>query len=486
MKLFKKLASFILAFAMVAAIAMPSVVMAASNNSIIITGANAGHTFEAYQIFKGDLSGSTLSNIEWGSGVDSSELGDAKDSAKNLTEANAAEFASKVAGHLTTPSGTTSTYSDKKYVISNLEPGYYLVKDKENSVKGSETYTKFILRVVGNETVAVKSDVPTSEKKVKDINDTEDTTTTDWQDSADWDIGDDVPFQLTGTVSNKLNDYKGAYKLVFHDKESEGLTFNNDITVKVGKNTIDPSNYVVKTEGLSDDCTFEVIFNDLRNVDGVTPGCTITVEYTSKLNTEAKIGSEGNPNTMHMEFSNNPNVSQDGTTGETPDDTVIVFTYKTVINKVDENEKSLEGAAFKLEKKNKNGTTSLVKEFKVEEGKTSFEFVGLDDGEYILTETTTPDGYNTMEPITFKITADHETTSDYPKLTDLNGNRVTGEISFTKDLSKGSLSAKVVNHKGSTLPSTGGMGTTVLYVAGTLMIIAAAAFLVMKKKAENK
>lgn len=96
MKLFKKLASFILAFAMVMAIAMPSVVMAADDGSITITGANAGHTFEAYQIFTGKVSGNTLSNIEWGSGVSDkgkTKLGDAKEKAKGLNDSNSKDFA---------------------------------------------------------------------------------------------------------------------------------------------------------------------------------------------------------------------------------------------------------------------------------------------------------------------------------------------------------------------------------------------------------
>ena len=490
MKLFKKLASFILAFAMVMAIAMPSVVMADDNGSITITKAKAGHTFEAYQIFTGTVSGKTLSNIEWGSGVTATgqkELGSAKDNAGQLkTEANAKEFAYKVAKYLGTSAGE-STPEGKNYKIENLAPGYYLVKDKDGTVPDAEAYTKFILKVVGAAEVKVKSEVPTSQKKVKDTNDTTGDTT-GWQDSADYDIGDQVPFQLTGTVAKDFSDYKGAYKLVFHDKESEGLTFNKD-SVKVyvdGKEI--KTGYTVKTTELGDKCTFEVVFDDLRKIDSVHNGSVITVEYTSELNTNAVIGSEGNPNEMRMEFSNNPNVEQNGTTTHTPWDKVIVFTYKTIIDKVNSKKEPLAGAAFKLEKVIKDGENKLIHEFKVSDdpNKTSFEFTGLDDGDYILTETETPEGYNTMEPIKFRITADHEVESDNPTLTGLSGNKVTGEITFTASKDYSSLTAQVVNNKGSELPETGGMGTTVLYAAGTLMILAAAAFLVMKKKAESK
>ncbi len=488
MKLFKKLASFILAFTMVMAIAMPSVVMAADNGSITITGANANHTFEAYQIFTGKVSGKTLSNIEWGSGVSDegkTKLGSAKENAEKLkNETDAKDFAYKVAKYLGTPAGE-STRDGENYKIENLAPGYYLVKDKDDTVPEAEAYTKFILKVVGAAEVKVKSEVPTSQKKVKDTNDTTGNTT-GWQDSADYDIGDQVPFQLTGTVAKDFSDYKGAYKLVFHDKESAGLTFDpKSVVVKVDGTEI-KSGYTVKTTGLEDGCSFEVVFDDLKQINSVHNGSVITVEYTSKLNDKAVIGLPGNPNEMRMEFSNNPNVEQNGTTTYTPWDKVIVFTYKTIINKVDSEKNSLAGAAFKLEKVNKDGGNTLVYEFTADDTTTSFEFKGLDDGQYILTETVTPEGYNTMDPITFEITATHDVESDNPTLTDLSGNKVTGEINFTVAKNQGSLTAQVVNNKGSELPETGGMGTTVLYAAGTLMILAAAAFLVMKKKAESK
>lgn len=107
-------------------------------------------------------------------------------------------------------------------------------------------------------------------------------------------------------------------------------------------------------------------------------------------------------------------------------------------------------------------------------------------GVYILTETVSPDGYNTLHPITFSIAASHDIASADPKLTYLNGDPVDGQIIFTADKEEGTLTADVVNYKGSELPNTGGMGTTILYVAGAVMILAAGAFLVMQKKAENK
>ena len=326
-----------------------------------------------------------------------------------------------------------------------MTPGYYLVKDKDGSVSG--------------------------------------------QDSADYDIGDAVPFQLTGTVAQDYNDYKGAYQLVFHDTLSNGLTFNaSSVKVYVNDSTdpVDADKYTI-TNPTADGHSFDVTIHDVKSLG--TDVSKVRVEYTAELNENAVIGSLGNPNKMYMEFSNNPNNEQGGDKGQTPEDKVIVFTYKVVINKIDSRRIPLAGAAFKLEKVFKDGTKKVVKEYTIgadenDLEKTKFEFTGLDDGQYILTETETPDGYNTMHPIKFSITASHDTESADPKLTDLNGNLVDGQITFATD--KGTLTANVVNYKGSELPSTGGMGTTILYVAGAVMILAAGAFLVMQKKAEDK
>ena len=338
-----------------------------------------------------------------------------------------------------------------------------------------------------NQTIAPKSEKPTSEKKVKDINDSKGTTMTDWQDSADWDIGDEVPFQLKGTVVADYDKYT-VYKMTFHDHESKGLTLIKDsVEVYVDGNKVtDTTKYEVVTEHLGDNCTFEVRFADLKKISDVKAGSVITVEYKSELNKDAVIGSLGNPNEMYMEFSNNPNDDQGGETGKTPVDKVIVFTYKTIVNKVDPEGNPLEGAEFTLEKK--VGEEWVEKAVVKNTEGTTFTFKGLDDGLYRLTETKTPAEYNTMNPnpLEFEITATHEETAVEPKLLTLKGNVTTGDVSFESSLENGSLTANVVNNKGSELPSTGGMGTTILYAAGTVMILAAAVFLVMQKKAEDK
>ena len=372
MKLFKKLASFILAFAMVMAIAMPSVVMAADDGSITITGANAGHTFEAYQIFTGKVSGNTLSNIEWGSGVSDkgkTKLGDAKEKAKGLNDSNSKDFAYAISEYLTTPASSANTQdASGNYVISGLKPGYYLVKDK-GPITGQDSYTKFILQVVGNKTVAVKKQVPESFKKVMDKNDTTGTTT-DWQDSADWDIGDKVPFQLTGTVASDYKEYKAAYQLVFHDTLSAGLTFDeNSVKVYTNDSTdpISADQYTV-TYPATDGHTFDVTIKNVKALDGTVK--KIRVEYEATLNEHAAIGSKGNPNEMFMEFSNNPNSTQGGEKGETPKDKVIVFTYKAIVNKKDSSDNPLTGAGFTLYKRVNGNYEPVTKVLGTENGGT--------------------------------------------------------------------------------------------------------------------
>ena len=505
MKHIKKLASLLLVLVMVFALATTAFAEE-TTYSITINNSAKDHTYEAYQIFTGDLSGTTLSNIVWGSGVSEAgqtALGDAAAKAETLkTEADAKAFAKAVAPYLTTAAGSANTVTDGKYVISGLAAGYYLVKDRDGSLTGgNDSYTEYIIEVVGNVTATPKSDVPEVQKKVKDINDSTDTTKTDWQDSADYDIGDSIPFQLKATLADNVSSYT-TYKVVFHDTLSKGLTYNNDAKVYID-GTETNGFTVTATVNADGTTTLTVSCDDVKAL-GAGNSSVITVEYTAKLNENAVLGSAGNPNEVYLEYSNNPNKSEKGNneTGETPKDVVIVFTYKTIINKVDSENAPLTGAAFKLEKliKGKDGaadTWTTVKEFTVDETTTSFTFSGLDDGQYKLTETKTPAGYNTIDPIYFVIEATHDETADAPTLktlnaylTDANGNKQTemkdGEsvnIDLgTVDLTAGSITTTVVNKSGSELPSTGGIGTTIFYVLGGVLVLAAVVLLVTKKR----
>lgn len=497
MKLFKKLASFILAFAMVMAIAMPSVVMAADNTTYKLTLQNTvkGHTYEVYQVFSGTLSTKNgkkvLSDLKWGSGVKKDAYTEtAKAKAETLTtEDNARAFAKELVdgNNLSDPTKTVPSVADTT-VITDLAAGYYLVKDTDNSLKDkNDSYTAYILKVVGDATTPVKSDVPSSEKKVKDINDSTETDTTGWQDAADWDIGDEVPFKIEGTLPSNYDKYK-TYTLKFHDKEQEGLTFKLG-TVKVFIDGVEIKTGFQVVEKPGDGDTFDVVFENLKTTSA-KKNSVIRVEYKSVLNEKAKLGKPGNKNTMYMEFSNNPNNEQGGETGKTPEDTVIVFTYKVSVNKVNEKNEKLEGAEFTLEKKVNPNADEWKTITKVSgTSKDVFEFKGIDDGKYRLTETKAPDNYDKLsDSIYFTVTAGHVDGAN-PSLDKFSGNITDGNVgnmAFNADIDNGILKTTIQNKPGSSLPETGGMGTTVLYAAGTLMILTAAAFLVMKKKAESK
>lgn len=492
MKKMKKLLSLVLSVAMV--VAMGVTVFADTPNTCKITAPKTNHQYEIYQIFTGDLANGVLSNIKWGTnGKETAgeavnkavldELTALDSKANDRAKLNVIEKYAKLSNPVATiTNGETYTAA----------AGYYLIKDKDNTVSGTDSYTTYIVEVVGNTTITPKSDVPSFEKKVKDTNDTEETTS-DWQDSADYDIGDKVPFKLEGTVGQKYADYK-QYYFAFHDVEESGLTFNAD-SVKVYVDNTDITDrdvYTVKKDNLTDGCTFEVIFNNLKNISEVKAGSKIRVEYTSTLNENAELGNQGNLNKAKLEFSNNPNEEQNGTnkpsTGDTPWDNVIVFTYKVVVNKyansVAEGNK-LTGAEFTLTKKLKGGKTKDIAVVKSEDG-TSFTFKGLDDGEYILTETKTPARYNTIAPITFTVTADHKITWDGSNRTkvlkSLSGTAKSGEITLTANEDKSQLATDVINKSGSLLPSTGGIGTTIFYVIGGILMVGAGVILVSRRR----
>lgn len=449
--------------------------------TITVEGATAGHTYEAYQIFKGDLFDSTLSNITWGGGVTPFEFDGSKDAAKiaeGLKEANAADFAKEAGKHL-----TTVVAGQGEQTITVSEAGYYFIKDKNDSQTGKhDAYTSFVLKVVKNTSFKPKSAIPTVLKKVKDRND-KTGLETDWQDSADYDKGDKVPFQLTATLPSNYDAFQ-EYYLEFVDTLSAGLSYNKDAKVYVvnGDSRQDiTGSFTINDAGSS----FKI--NNLKAVQGVTITATskIVVEYTATLNDQAAIGKKGNPNEVALTYSNDPNhlgKGEESPKGETPKDKVIVFTYKTIINKVDQDQKALKGAGFTLYKlvKGDNGEEKyqIVQEIKAGDT-TSFEFVGLDAGDYKLSETTTPGGYNTIADVMFSIVAQHETESDDPQLTSLTVDKATG---FTADTEAGTVSATIVNKKGSILPSTGSIGTTMLYVFGVMLMIVSTLFIFRQKQ----
>lgn len=501
-KAMKKLMAALLAVAMVCAMAIPAFADGSSSTSTAavtkytITAPKNGHTYEIYQIFTGDydaLQPSMLTNIKWGENGTGTVGAAVEQNVLNALSAVASSASDKAKLDVienyvkldTTPVAIVTNGSSVEVV-----GGYYLIKDQDGSLSGSEPYTTYLVSVVGTVTISPKSnDVPEFEKKLKDTNDSTGDTT-GWQDSADYDIGDDIPFRLQGTVPEDYDSYK-TYYYAFHDKEEAGLTFDSSsVKVFVGDEVngtkIDASNYTVVTNP-ADGCTFEIVFDDLKNIPTVTANSIITVTYKSRLNENAVLGAQGNVNKAKLEYSNNPK----GTgTGRPPWDNVIVFTYKVVVNKVDQNRQPLEGAEFTLTKKLKDGTENVIPMKIDTSNKALFTLSGLDDGMYTLTETVTPAHYNTISPITFTVNADHTITWEAdPRntvLTSLSGNTASGEITFTHNETDGSLTTDVVNNIGTTLPGTGGIGTTIFYVIGGGLMVAAAILLITKKRMENR
>lgn len=501
-KAMKKLMAALLAVAMVCAMAIPAFADSSSSTSTAavtmytITAPKNGHTYEIYQIFTGDydaLQPSMLTNIKWGKNgtgtagdaVDQTVLDDLSRVVSYTSDNDKLTVIEKYIDLSTAPLVTITNGGTANDVVG----GYYLIKDQDGTVPSSETYTPYIVSVVCDITIKPKSnEVPKFTKKLKDTNDTTGAIS-GWQDSADYDIGDDIPFRLQGTVSKDIDSYK-TYYYAFHDVEEAGLTFDPDsVEVFVGDEvtgTKITTGYTVDTSP-ADGCTFEIVFDDLKKVSGVTANSIITVTYKSQLNENAVLGAHGNVNKAKLEYSNNPR--GDGK-GETPWDNVIVFTYKVVVNKVDQDNHPLEGAEFTLTKKIAGGT-EVVKTMTIDgSDKSLFTLSGLDDGEYTLTETVTPANYNTISPITFTVNATHEIEWDSIStrdnvLTSLTGDKVIGEITFDVDKTAGSLSTNVVNNIGTTLPGTGGIGTTIFYVIGGGLMVAAAILLITKKRMEN-
>ncbi|MCR5492839.1 MAG: isopeptide-forming domain-containing fimbrial protein [Streptococcus sp.] len=475
----------------------------ASAYTITINNVSTGHTYEAYQVFGGDLykgdgaTTPTLSNIHWGKDVNAFTYDGESDAAKIAEKLSgqafdsetAKDFAKEASKHLATAVTSKESTSDTVELTVD-DPGYYLVKDKDGSQDSKNgAYTRFMLQVTGAESVEVKNDVPTVQKKVKETNDSTGETT-DWQDAADYDMGDIVPFQLTAELPKKRVDDYDHYYVEFTDTLSAGLTFKEITKVTADGTTLTKDQYQVTPTEKDGKTVLSIVITDVKAVANITKDENkVVVEYNATLNDKAVIGSEGNTNDVELTYSNNPNATGDGTskpadTGKTPKDTVKVFTYQTIINKLNENKEALKGAEFTLVKKNKDGSTKNVDVVKNAEG-TSFTFKGLDAGDYVLEESTTPDGYNTIKPIEFTINAEYDVKSDDPQLTKLSTNVTSGDVKsddFKSNLSDGSLTVGIVNRKGSLLPSTGGMGTTILYVIGSILVLVAAVLLITKKR----
>ena len=371
-----------LVLALTLLLAMSATVFAADDTyTITISGDNvvAGHIYEAYQIFKGDLaekdSKTILSNIEWGSSVNGDALltalkadatlgNDFKDctTAAQVADVLATygsdagktqQFAKLAGANLNATVAGTSTWNESgtNYSISSLAPGYYLVKDKDDSAPSSDAYTRYILQVVHNVTVNAKTDVPTVDKNIK-----EGDTSVKANNAS---IGDVINYEVKSAVPDMTGYTK--YFFVLNDTMSKGLTFNNDVAVTIGGTTLGANKYTVAyntdTTGIT---TIEIV---IKNFINYTKGDAILVTYSATLNQDASLDPvAGNPNKVQLTYSNNPNVDGKGDpknpdkpgegapTGKTPESETKTYVTGIKLTKVDGQNKNqtLTGAKFEI------------------------------------------------------------------------------------------------------------------------------------------
>ena len=504
MKYMKKLMALLAALTLALAMAVPAFAEAATT-TYTITIKNGTGTYAAYQIFKGDLHGDTLSNIQWGDNVTAdgqTKLGNAADKAKELTNTEKAkDFAVDVAKYLTEAAAGKGTDS-----ITGLAAGYYLIKN--TTVGTGEVFTDYILQVVKDVEVNPKSGKPTLDKQIKhNDNGT-------WGVVGDNQIGDTVEFRTITTVP-KVSGYT-QYKYEIHDEMSAGLTSNvktkDDVTIKVNDSdtgVLDKDYYDVKVDGTKAN-KFTVTIDVLQAIqDGkMSAGNELYTYYTGILNENAKVYNDGKQdNKAYLEYSNNPH--DNTTTNKTPEKVVYDWTFKMEVNKVDgADNKELSGAKFVLSKKENpdlgvirdDGTPSITNDLinLIDNGGGSYTVApadytgnvvnvmtagnitikGLDDAtEYYLYETKAPAGYNRLtDAVKFEITATYNTAGD----------SYTSVTAAVNDVDQSGVSVKVENNKGASLPSTGGIGTTLFYVIGGGLMAVAAVLLVAKKRMNNK
>ena len=529
-KVIKKLLAALLAVAMVCAMAIPAF---AENSEGDV---DSHHTYSAFQIFKGDVEGNNIkdfkiSNVDWGSNIINNsddflnKLREADHIGPLFTNATSARDVLEVISqwhdsddysiafarfvcHYLYSNDANPTYvvraGSNALTIPEAKAGYYLFVDTTDFSKDDSyhSYNSFLLMVTkGNWNVPItpKAEKPTVEKKVYDNPDG--TSTGGFGSSADHAINEKFQFQLTATLpdsTNRAYDYYDKYSVIFHDTLSDGITYDKDdeldsVVINSNGHTYDITNDTSKYTITESQNSFVVKIPDVKTcAEGLdlNDGATITVTYTAHLNDKAYVntgsGSTENKNSVQLQYSNNPRPGEYW--GTTPKSEVYVFTYQLNNTKLAENEHgaplkdvgfclySDEACAHKVELykegdfyfpiKDATDKKAVEEMYSDKDGK--FNIKGLDAGTYYLRETNTPADYNPCDVPPVIIKANHK------------GNQV--------DLNGSTLSTTIINKKagGITLPSTGGIGTTLFYVVGGGLMVAAIVLLVTKKRMENK
>lgn len=532
-KVIKKLLAALLAVAMVCAMAIPAFAFESWETEEDL---NKNHDYIAFQIFKGVISKDNpmLSGVDWGQHIPDDEdfltqLKGADTIGTLFTKANSAQdvlkvistwhdsdndsiaFARFVCHYLYSKGDPKSSIVGGGGAIKIPEPGYYLIVDNIDFSNGDyyHAYNSFLLvndTNQGEYNVIINHKVvkPTVEKKVYDNNNNDISSAGGWGSSADHAINEKFQFQLIAKLpaskdNGRAYDYYDKYTVCFNDTLSAGITFDNLDTVKIanvdGDNSKEITNYKFDDTDLHEaghPTSFKLSIDDVKTCAAaaglnLNDGATITVTYTAHLNENAYVNTAGGPtdnnNSVFLQYSNNPiNTS----VGQTPESKVCVYTYQLNNTKYHDEDKpgnELEGAGFRLYsdeacnneiklKKNNDGTYSPYfgtdagdEMFSDEHGQ--FNVKGLDAGTYYLKETNPPADYSACADKEIVISATH----------DVNHVSLSGNLSTT-----------IINKKagGITLPSTGGIGTTIFYVVGGGLMVAAIVLLVTKKRMENK
>jgi len=408
-------------------------------------------------------------------------------------------------------------YTSVDGTFANVEQGYYLIAESKVGDM-TDTFSLVMLTTAGKENVTIKSkeDKPTVQKQVMEKNDSTDFEV--WGDSADYDFNDTIPYTITGRISNKYDNYRSYYYSI-NDSMEDGLTFNRDAKIYVAngdemyevteyfKLTVTTSENTGYANGFTAECNLKELDEECDEFV-ITSDSLILVEYSVTLNEHAIAGPEGNKNTVYLEYENDPYNEGDGDIntpdkpgegeddddddkpGQTEGDTNIVFTYDLVLNKVDKDGNALEGAGFTLFKWiNNDGQEYWERVGEEITGVTTFYYESIDNGKYKLVETKVPEGYNRCEDLIFEVVGDYDTTKDPVELTRLyvvneDGEDISTEENtlFIANLEMGTVTTNIVNHTGAELPETGGMGTTMIYIAGAVLLVGAIVLLVAKKR----
>ena len=545
-KTIQKLMAALLAGAMVCAMAIPAF---AYNPGETEEDLNTKHNYGAFQIFTGDVSedNKKISNVAWGQNItepdifldklmDDPTIGGkfetdftAQDvlaviSQWSNSDDNSIAFARVVCSYLYPTADAKPEPVDQDHTggIEIHKPGYYLIVDISpfDDDDFYHAYNSFLLTVTKapyHFIIKHKVVKPTVKKEVYD-NDDKSSYGDDngWRSSADHAINEKFQFKLTATLpaskdNGRAYDFYKKYTVCFNDTLSAGITFDNLDTVKIAnvdggdsKEIADTDYTLVKDlHEAGQPSSFTLSIDNVKNCAtaaglNLNDGATITVTYTAHLNDKAAVnGSTENKNSVQLQYSNNPRI--DTSLDHTTTSEVCVYTYQLNNTKRQDSETGdvLEGAGFRLYsdiacneeqeiklKQNEDGTYSrdFSTEGKGVEMKSAddgtFNVKGLDAGTYYLKETSTPTGFNTCPVTTVVIKANHTENN-----VDLNGSTING-----KDVGASGLSTTIINIKagGITLPSTGGIGTTLFYVIGGGLMVAAIVLLVTKKRMENK